>query len=103
MDLRGYLLDAGPGLGKTINSIALMELLGADKIIVVCPKKAVIDVWEETINRIYSKPQTYNLSIDSVVGGKVKLANFSLDSKFMVCHFEALDKLVASLRNIPKW
>lgn len=101
MDLRGYLLDAGPGLGKTINSIALMELLGADKIIVVCPKKAVIDVWEETINRIYSKPQTYNLSIDSVVGGKVKLANFSLDSKFMVCHFEALDKLVASLKNIP--
>lgn len=101
MDLRGYLLDAGPGLGKTINSIALMELLGTDKIIVVCPKKAVIDVWEETINRIYSKPQTYNLSIDSVVGGKVKLANFSLDSKFMVCHFEALDKLVASLKNIP--
>ena len=101
MDLRGYLLDAGPGLGKTINSIALMELLGADKIIVVCPKKAVIDVWEETINRIYSKPQTYNLSIDSVKGGKVKLANFSLDSKFMVCHFEALDKLVASLKNIP--
>lgn len=101
MDLRGYLLDAGPGLGKTINSIALMELLGADKIIVVCPKKAVIDVWEETINRIYSKPQTYNLSIDSIKGGKVKLANFSLDSKFMVCHFEALDKLVASLRNIP--
>lgn len=101
MDLRGYLLDAGPGLGKTINSIALMELLGADKIIVVCPKKAVIDVWEETINRIYSKPQTYNLSIDSVKGGKIKLANFSLDSKFMVCHFEALDKLVASLRNIP--
>lgn len=101
MDLRGYLLDAGPGLGKTINSIALMELLGADKIIVVCPKKAVIDVWEETINRIYNKPQTYNLSIDSVKGGKVKLANFSLDSKFMVCHFEALDKLVASLRNIP--
>ena len=101
MDLRGYLLDAGPGLGKTINSIALMELLGADKIIVVCPKKAVIDVWEETINRIYSKPQTYNLSIDSVKGGKVKLANFSLDSKFMVCHFEALDKLVGSLRNIP--
>lgn len=101
MDLRGYLLDAGPGLGKTINSIALMELLGADKIIVVCPKKAVIDVWEETINRIYSKPQTYNLSIDSVKGGEVKLANFSLDSKFMVCHFEALDKLVASLRNIP--
>ena len=101
MDLRGYLLDAGPGLGKTINSIALMELLGADKIIVVCPKKAVIDVWEETINRIYSKLQTYNLSIDSVKGGKVKLANFSLDSKFMVCHFEALDKLVGSLRNIP--
>jgi putative SNF2 domain helicase len=101
MDLRGYLLDAGPGLGKTINSIALMELLGADKIIVVCPKKAVIDVWEETINRIYSKSQTYNLSIDSVKGGKVKLANFSLDSKFMVCHFESLDKLVASLRNIP--
>lgn len=101
MDLRGYLLDAGPGLGKTINSIALMELLGADKIIVVCPKKAVIDVWEETINRIYSKPQTYNLSIDSVKGGKIKLANFSLDSKFMVCHFEALDKLVSSLRNIP--
>ena len=101
MDLRGYLLDAGPGLGKTINSIALMELLGADKIIVVCPKKAVIDVWEETINRIYNKPQTHNLSIDSVVGGKVKLANFSLDSKFMVCHFEALDKLVTSLKNIP--
>lgn len=99
LGLNGYLLDAPPGAGKTVASISLMEILDADTIIVVCPKKAVNDVWDETINRIYKEPQSYSMSLP-VLHGPSKPAGFDINNHFIVCHYESLGKLNDYLNSI---
>lgn len=99
LGLKGYLLNAGAGLGKSINSVALMEILDIDTIIVICPKKAVNDVWDETITRIYSEPQSYSMSLP-VLHGPNKPAEFNINDRFIVCHYEALGKLNEYLDSI---
>lgn len=99
LGLKGYLLNAGAGLGKSINSVALMEILDIDTIIVICPKKAVNDVWDETITRIYSEPQSYSMSLP-ILHGPNKPAGFDINDRFIVCHYEALGKLNEYLDSI---
>lgn len=99
LGLNGYLLDAPPGAGKTVASISLTEVLDADTIIVVCPKKAVNDVWDETINRIYKEPQPYSMSLP-VLHGPSKPAGFDINDHFIVCHYESLGKLNDYLKSI---
>ena len=99
LGLNGYLLDAPPGAGKTAASISLMEVLDADTIFVVCPKKAVNDVWDETINRIYKEPQSYSMSLP-VLHGPSKPAGFDINDRFIVCHYESLGKLNDYLKSI---
>lgn len=92
LELKGYLLDAPAGSGKSYGSLALMEMLDIDTIIVICPKKAVNDVWDETITRVYSEPQTYSMSLP-VLHGPSKPAGFDINDRFIVCHYESLGKL----------
>lgn len=99
LGLNGYLLDAAAGSGKTLLSISLAEMLDADTIIVVCPKKAVNDVWDETINRIYKEPQSYSMSLP-VLHGLSKPAGFDINDRFIVCHYESLGKLNDYLNSI---
>lgn len=99
LGLNGYLLDAPAGSGKSILSVSLMELLNVDTIIVVCPKKAVNDVWDETINRIYKEPQPYSMSLP-VLHGPNKPAGFDINDRFIVCHYESLEKLNDYLKSI---
>lgn len=99
LGLNGYLLDAPPGSGKSISSISLMEILGVDTIIVVCPKKAVNDVWDETITRIYKEPQPYSMSLP-ILHGPSKPAGFDINDRFIVCHYESLGKLNDYLKSI---
>ena len=44
-NLKGMLLAADPGTGKTFTGLSIAECLEADKVIVVCPKPAVGRVW----------------------------------------------------------
>lgn len=92
LELKGYLLDAPAGSGKSYGSLALMEMLDIDTIIVICPKKAVNDVWDETITRVYSEPQTYSMSLP-VLHSPSKPAGFDINDRFIVCHYESLGKL----------
>lgn len=92
LGLNGYLLDAGAGTGKTILSISLAEMLDSDTIIVISPKKAVNDVWDETITRIYKEPQSYSMSLP-ILHGPSKPAGFDINDRFIVCHYESLGKL----------
>lgn len=92
LGLKGYLLDAPPGVGKSVCAVALMEMLDIDTIIVISPKKAVNDVWDETITRIYSEPQSYSMSLP-VLHGPSKPAGFDINDRFIVCHYEAIGKL----------
>lgn len=99
LGLNGYLLDAGAGTGKTILSISLAEMLDSDTIIVISPKKAVNDVWDETITRIYKEPQPYSMSLP-VLHGPSKPAGFDINDRFIVCHYESLGKLNDYLNSI---
>ena len=99
LELKGYLLDAPAGSGKSYCSLALMEMLDIDTIIVICPKKAVNDVWDETITRVYSEPQTYSMSLP-VLHGKPRDAGFDINDRFIVCHYESLGKLNEYLDSI---
>jgi SNF2 family DNA or RNA helicase len=99
LGLNGYLLDAPPGSGKSISSISLMEILDIDTIFVVSPKKAVNDVWDETITRIYKEPQSYSMSLP-VLHGPSKPAGFNINDRFIVCHYESLGKLNDYLKSI---
>ena len=99
LGLNGYLLDAPAGSGKSILSISLVEILDIDTIIVVCPKKAVNDVWDETITRIYKEPQPYSMSLP-ILHGPSKPAGFDINDRFIVCHYESLGKLNDYLKSI---
>ena len=99
LGLKGYLLDATMGSGKTVLGISLMEMLDIDTIIAIVPKKAVNEVWDETITRIYSEPQSYSMSLP-VSYGPSKPAGFDINDRFIVCHYEALGKLNEYLDSI---
>lgn len=99
LGLNGYLLDADAGTGKTILSISLAEMLDSDTIIVISPKKAVNDVWDETITRIYKEPQSYSMSLP-ILHGPSKPAGFDINDRFIVCHYESLGKLNDYLNSI---
>lgn len=99
LGLNGYLLDAPMGSGKSILGVSLMEILNIDTIIVVCPKKAINNVWDETINRIYKEPQSYSMSLP-ILHGPSKPAGFDINDRFIVCHYESLGKLNDYLNSI---
>lgn len=99
LELKGYLLDAPAGSGKSYCSLALMEMLDIDTVIVICPKKAVNDVWDETITRVYSEPQSYSMSLP-ILHGPNKPAGFDINDRFVVCHYESLGKLNEYLDSI---
>ena len=99
LGLKGYLLNADMGTGKTILSISLMEILNIDTIIAIVPKKAVNNVWDETITRICSEPQSYSMSLP-ILHGKPREAGFDINNRFIVCHYESLGKLNEYLDSI---
>jgi superfamily II DNA or RNA helicase len=57
--LKGAMLGAGPGTGKTYMGIALALQLHADVVIIICPSRAVKKVWEDTIVTQFKRPQPY--------------------------------------------
>ena len=84
--LKGHLLDAKPGTGKTIASLILMESLKSDTIIVVSPKNAVIDVWKETLDNKYKNTPKYFHSLSGLpptLGQHVYVIHYEYLSKFM--------------------
>lgn len=83
--LNGFLMAAAAGSGKSISSLMLTRCLNADRVIIIAPKNSIERVWEETIQRVFKKPQTYWLS----TSGKP----FKGTESFVVCHYEALEKM----------
>lgn len=57
--LRGYLLSADPGTGKTYMGLALSHCLHADITIIVSPKNALDRVWGDSIQAIFKKPKKF--------------------------------------------
>lgn len=57
--LRGHLLSAGVGVGKTLNSIYLMECLKVDTVICIIPLNSVDRVWNDTLRSCFKVPVKY--------------------------------------------
>jgi SNF2 family DNA or RNA helicase len=85
--LKGSVLNAAPGSGKTLTSMFASHLLKADKVIVISPLNAIHRVWESTITSAYKKPVKYWLSTTD--------KNFEdKDNKYYVTHYDYLSKFV---------
>lgn len=82
--LNGALLSAAPGSGKSASNLMTMTIAGVDKIIIVSPKIAVINVWETDINKHFKNPPKYwHSRMNNEPNG---------DEKIFIYHYEALDK-----------
>ena len=88
--LRGYMLDAGPGTGKTVTDLVLGDCLGANKVVIISPKNAVERVWVDTIKDIVLKKRPY---WDSASGEP-----YNSDAHYYVVHYEALGGLVEYIK-----
>lgn len=84
--LRGYMLDAGPGTGKTAAGYMLNEALKADKMIIITPKNAAERVWADTIDNLLIKKKPYWIS----TSGELP----TLNHHYYICHYESLDIIV---------
>lgn len=90
--MRGMLLHADPGTGKTISGYGWALVNGYDTTIIVSPHNAVVNVWEETITRFFKEKPKYWHSLMSkpMVG----------DEQFIIVHYHYLGKLYNQLRAI---
>lgn len=84
--LRGYMLDAGPGTGKTVTDLVVAAGLHAGKVVIISPKNAVERVWEDTLKDIVTHKRPYWTSAQNVP--------LTTDSHYYVVHYEALSTLV---------
>lgn len=62
--LRGCLLDAAVGSGKTFCSLVWSKMISKGKLFVIVPKGLVYSPWVKEINNIYKKPPKVWTSLD---------------------------------------
>lgn len=84
--LKGYILGAAPGSGKTITGLALSEVNASDITICIVPKNAVDRVWADTLDWVFKSPREYWTS----TGQKALTENY----QYYVAHFEQLATMV---------
>lgn len=88
--LRGYLLSADPGTGKTFMGLALEYCLHSDLTVIVSPKNALDRVWGDSIQKIFKKPVPF------------WMANSGMPYKgeaIIVTNYEAIPKAMAAARS----
>lgn len=83
-NLRGILLTAAPGGGKTIASLATAICRKSDVTFIICPKNAINRVWEAEIVTRFKEKQSYWISSE----GK----EIPKDVRWLIFHYEDLDK-----------
>lgn len=84
--LKGHLLDADPGTGKTLGSLMLMECLPIDTIFMIVPKNSIKQVWEDTLNTRYKEKQDYYTSssgISPTIGRKKYIIHYEYLPSFL--------------------
>lgn len=84
--LRGLMLGAVPGSGKTIAGLMLSCMVKADVTVIIAPKNSINSVWEDTIATRFKNPVDYWISSskEEPTPGK----------RFYVFHYEQLGRAV---------
>lgn len=89
--LRGTLLAAAAGAGKTLTGISIALVNKATKVIVVAPKNAIYDAWETDIKeRLKDKQKIWIADRET---------DFDAKSKWYIVHYEALTKILADVNS----
>jgi len=91
--LRGMLLSATAGSGKTFTGLALGECLEADNIIIICPKNAVERVWAANVESVYKKTPSYWHYSSGQRYNKEKI---------LIYHYEVLKEAFSEVRYLEK-
>jgi len=85
--LRGAMIDAAPGAGKTFMSLALSTGLNYDTTIIIAPRQTLEEVWVKSVSdTLFKKPQSY-IVLDKKhkdIKGK----------RFIIFHYEFLEKII---------
>ena len=88
-NLKGMLMAATPGSGKTISSIAIACAFESKNVIVISPKNAVFRVWEKTLKEDMNVEQTV-----WVHASKTPMPKPS-ENRWYIFHYESLGDAVA--------
>jgi SNF2 family DNA or RNA helicase len=91
--LNGYILSFEQGLGKTVTSLALMEGLSKDCVIIIAPKNTVSTVWRNEINAAFKDEQS-----TWIVGEPPP----SRPVKYYIFNYESLSKFAQVASHISK-
>lgn len=91
LGLRGYLLSAAPGAGKTLTNLMVAEMVHSDYVVIVSPNNAVYRVWDAALKSEYKKPQ------ESWIAGEGKPYK---RQRFLISHYEGLEKLLAEVKRL---
>lgn len=89
--LKGYLVGAGPGTGKTIIGLSLGVCLHADVVVCVVPKNAVYRVWADTIKERFKKIPKFWTSLDGTAPPR--------GLGFYIVHYDYLEKFVEFIKH----
>lgn len=84
--LRGHVLSAGVGVGKTLNSLFLMECLKCDTIVCIVPKNSLEDVWAKTLSECFKNPVNFWVSS--------RMKPLDKGYRYYVTHYENLGNMV---------
>ncbi|QEM41960.1 hypothetical protein [Pseudomonas phage vB_PaeM_PS119XW] len=76
---------------NTYLTSAIAEMLDAELIVVMCPKNALDLVWLDSLKEMFHKPQTVWHTFEPNMPYK--------GQRWIVCHYDAMDKVVELLRN----
>lgn len=88
--LKGDLIAAAAGTGKTYTMSALAEMLNAELIVVFCPKAVLESVWVESVNEMFKTPQSIWHS-----GKPMEYTG----QRWIMCHYDAMPKLMEIFQN----
>lgn len=89
------LLGDQPGLGKTIQSLAMTKIRNAQKVLIFCPM-SMKKTWQEEIDKWLPG------STSVIVGGtpKQREAQWGTDAQFYICNYHLLQRDLAPMRAV---
>lgn len=91
--LEGYMLSFDQGLGKTLTSIALSELLEKEQIIIVCPN-SLRENWYDEIHNYFYKYEKGKKFDQEVYALGVKNSKYNkTKNKYIIINMESIPKI----------
>lgn len=97
LNLKGALINAAPGTGKTYTSLAIAQMLDVDTVVVICPNNAVTRVWEASIAP--GKESLFKVNNPVWTSHQNRPYN---NEKYLVFHYEALGHALDMVKEIKK-